>query len=119
MSRRQQIQQAKLTHLEQEFHPLLLELLRQCAAGRWGLFGQNEVADPEGIYWHWPEAERLKVLAQEITSIREQFGQNDPKCERFLQLCSLRGPNVPGEPKLAEVFLVELGGDSLTPSQNQ
>jgi hypothetical protein len=73
------------------------------------LFGQNDHADPEGRYWGWPEAKRLKDLAQEIKFIRQEFGQADGSCERFLQLCSQRGSNVPGEPKLAAEFLAAIG----------
>jgi hypothetical protein len=69
------------------------------------LFGQNDHADPEGRYLGWPEAKRLKDLAQEIKLIRSEFGQSNEDCERFLQLCALRGSNVPGEPKLAAEFL--------------
>jgi hypothetical protein len=69
------------------------------------LFGQNDHADPEGRYLGWPEAKRLKDLAQEIKLIRLEFGQSNEDCERFLQLCALQGSNVPGEPKLAAEFL--------------
>jgi hypothetical protein len=73
------------------------------------LFGQNEHLDPDGRYWGWPEAKRLKDLALEIKSIGLEFGQTNENCERFLLLCSLRGSNVPGEPKLASEFLVDIG----------
>jgi hypothetical protein len=56
----------------------------------------------------WPEAERLKELALDIQSIRREFGQVSQTGERFLELCSQRGPNVPGEPKLAAIFLREI-----------
>jgi hypothetical protein len=83
--------------------------LRECALGRYGLFGQNDHLDPEGRYWRWPEVTRIKALAQEIHSIRLEFGQENKICERFLQLRSLRGPNIPGEPKLAAELLIEIG----------
>jgi hypothetical protein len=105
MKKSQKIREMRLIEIESEFRPLLLSCLRECAQGRWGLFGQNDYADPEGRYWGWPEAKRLKYLAQEIKSIRQEFGQTNGSCERFLQLCSLRGSNVPGEPKLAAEFL--------------
>ena len=54
------------------------------------------------------EAKRLKSLAQEIRSLRIEFGQTKEHCERFIQICSLRGPNVPGELKLAAEFLARL-----------
>jgi hypothetical protein len=108
MSKHQKIQERRLVQLENEFLSLLLSCLRECAQGRWGLFGQNDHADPEGRYWRWPEAKRLRNLAEEITSLQSEFGQTNERCERFLQLCSLRGPNVPGEPKLAADFLASL-----------
>ena len=108
MTRRARVQQRKLDELEGEFGPLLRACLRKCAQGRYGLFGQNDHLDPEGRYWNWPDAKRLKELAVEIKSIRLDFGQPNLTCERFLQLCSLRGSNVPGEPKLAAMFLDEI-----------
>lgn len=108
MTKRQKIQETRLIEIEDEFLTLLLSCLRECAQGRHGLFGQNDHLDPEGRYWGWPEAKRLKNLAQEIMFLRLEFGQTNERCERFIQLCSLRGPNVPGEPKLAAEFLADL-----------
>jgi hypothetical protein len=108
MPKRSRVQQRKLNELEGEFKPLLLACLRECARGRYGLFGQNDHLDPEGKYLNWPEAKRLKGLAQKIKSFRLEFGQPNQTCERYLQLCSLRGSNVPGEPKLAAEFLNEI-----------
>ena len=108
MTKRQMIQDMRLIQIEDEFLALLLSCLRECAQGRYGLFGQNDHLDPEGRYWGWPEAKRLKNLAREIISLRMEFGQTNAHCERFIQLCSLRGPNVPGEPNLAAEFLASL-----------
>jgi hypothetical protein len=108
MTKREKIRERKLVQFENEFRLLLLSCLDECARGRWGLFGQNDHLDPEGRYWGWPEAERLKKLAGEIESIRMQLGEVNEECARFLQLCSLRGSNVPGEPRLAAEFLATL-----------
>ena len=108
MTKRRKIQEMRLIQIEDEFLTLLLSCLRECAQGRYGLFGQNDHLDPEGHYWGWPEAKQLKNLAREIMSLRMEFGQTNEQCERFIQLCSLRGPNVPGEPKLAAEFLASL-----------
>lgn len=108
MTKRQKIREMRLNEIEGEFLRLLLSCLRECAQGRYGLFGQNDHLDPTGRYWGWPEAKRLKTLAHEIKSLRLEFGQTEEHCERFIQLCSLRGPNVPGEPKLAAEFLAAL-----------
>ena len=108
MTKHQKIQERRLIQLESEFRSLLLSCLQECAQGRWGLFGQNDHADPEGRYWGWPEAKRLRNLAEEIRSLRNEFGETNETCERFIQLCSLRGANVLGEPTLASDFLASL-----------
>jgi hypothetical protein len=108
MAKRQKIKEMRLIEIESEFHSLLLSCLRECARGRYGLFGQNAHLDPDGRYLGWPDAKRLRDLAYEIRAIRQKFGEANCICERFLQLCLLRGPNVPGEPKLASQFLVEM-----------
>ena len=110
MTKRAKIQEMRLIEIEGEFMVLLRSCLRECAQGRYGLFGQNDHLDPEGRYWAWPEAKRLKNLALEIKSLRLEFGQTNECCERFIQLCSLRGSNVHGEPKLAAEFLADLIG---------
>ena len=108
MTKREKIRDMKLAEIENEFRSLLIPCLRECAEGRWGLFGQNDHLDPERRYWRWPEADRLKDLAREIKIARLEFGQANESCERFLRLCSLRGSNVPGEPQLAAEFLASI-----------
>jgi hypothetical protein len=108
MTKREKIREARLVDIGNEFRPLLISCLKECAAGRWGLFGQNDHVEHYERYWGWPEAKRLKDLAQEFRSIQAESGQTDETCERFLQLCSLRGSNVPGEPKLAAEFLADI-----------
>jgi hypothetical protein len=100
----------RLEALENEFNALLIPCLKECANGRWGLFGQNQHPDSVSALL-WAEAERLKELAKEIKSIRSEFGQPNQTCERFLQSCAERGENLPGEPKRARKFLKLLGID--------
>jgi hypothetical protein len=107
MTKREEIQQRRLEGLESDFRSLLPRVLKECAAGRWGLFGQNGGYDGSK-YLFWSEAEQLKSMAAEIRSIRQDFGEQNPDVERSLQHCSLRGSNLPGEPKLAESLLEEL-----------
>jgi hypothetical protein len=76
--------------------------------GDGGYSGKMIHLDPERRYWRWPEADRLKDLAREIKIARLEFGQANESCERFLRLCSLRGSNIPGEPKLAAEFLASI-----------
>lgn len=107
-SKRARIQQHRLAELEAEFEQTLIPALKECAAGRWGLFGQNEHS--EGTkYLHWTAADDLKHRAKQIHILRAQFGQANSVVERFLHYCSLRGANVPGEPKLARTLLNEIG----------
>jgi hypothetical protein len=80
-------------------------LLGSLCPGRYGLFGQNEHL---GNWWYWDEAERLKEIAREIIDIKSEYGEQATECERLLYYCSLRGPHVVGEPKLAEQFLNEI-----------
>ena len=53
---------------------------------------------------------RLGAMGESIRELRRQLGMSEafPSHERFLHYRNLRGPNVPGEPKLAEALLKEL-----------
>lgn len=105
---RQSSKDQRLRELESDFKPLLIECVRVCASGKWGLFGQHE--SPEAVrYDNWPEAQRLKTMAAEIREIRAEFGQPNELVERYAHYCSLKGPNDLGEPQLARAFLEELG----------
>lgn len=110
MAKRSRIRQKRLEEVESEFRSLLVASLRECANGQWGLFGHNDHLDPE----EWsllrsPASDRLKEMAYEIRALRAEFGEHNETCEKFLALCSLRGPNVRGEPKLAAAFLAGIG----------
>ena len=107
MIRRSKAQAKKLGEMESEFLALLIRCLGDCAQGRWGLFGQNDPLPGTGAR-KWSEADRLKELAREIQAVRNQAGDSNEVCARFLDLCALRGPQVPGEPKLAAAFLAEI-----------
>jgi hypothetical protein len=104
---RQPNKDQRLDELESDFRPLLIACLRECQNGRWGLFGQNDSTDG-ATYLDWKDGENLKEIARQIRALRGEFGQPNPLVERFLLYCSLRGPNVPGEPKLAKAFLDEI-----------
>jgi hypothetical protein len=70
-----------------------------------GLFGQNDhVLKLES------PADELTAMGESIRELRTQLGISEAfqMHERFLHYRSLRGPNVPGEPKLAEALLREL-----------
>lgn len=105
MTKHDRIESERLAELEAEWNRLLPKCLEECAEGRWGLFGQN----PEVPGLEWPEAERIRFLANEITAMHAKFGSAHPVCELFLHYCSLRyGGNRRGEPKMATEFLEEL-----------
>jgi hypothetical protein len=115
MTKREKIRQRGLDEAEAEFYPLLIQCLRMCARGRWGLFSHqlhrlNALERESYVHWiNWPERLRLQQLAEEIQGLRAELGGDNKACERFLALCELKGSSVPGEPKLAAEFLAELG----------
>ena len=96
--------------MESEFRTLLPERLAECARGRWGLYGQNSLADPEDRYWTWPEAKHLRELASDIRFERSNAGEVNQLVERFLGLCGAGRSNAEGEPKLALRLLEEVQG---------
>lgn len=109
---RRDANEQRLEELESDFRPLLIDCLEACAAGRWGFFKQNQGEEIER-YLKWFEADRLADMAWEIRALRAQFGSVNQLVERFLYYSSLRGSNVPGEPKLAKAFLDEIQQSSL------
>jgi hypothetical protein len=118
MSKNARIQQAKLDAMEREFAELLPVRLTECAKGRWGLFGQNAIADPQDRYWTWPEAKQLRELASDIRAARSKLGEINPLAERFLALCGAGRPNAEAEPRLAAGLLAELQSGA-APSRSQ
>jgi hypothetical protein len=107
MARSSKIRHDRLAQLEAEFKPLLLSCLRECAAGRYGLFGHNDHLDPQHRFWNWPEAQNVVEMADKIQALRLEAGESNFLAERLLYFRSLRGSNVPGEPKMAKKLLDE------------
>ena len=105
---RRNAKEQRLETLESDFRPRLIACLRECANGRYGLFGQNNHGELAKCYV-WAEADELKQTAEEINALRSEFGQPNPVSIKFLEYCSMRGQNVKGEPKLARQFLTEIG----------
>jgi hypothetical protein len=104
---RRDAKEQRLEALEHDFRPRLIACLRECANGRWGLFGQNDHGEL-AKYYAWAEAKDLKQDAEEINALRSEFGQPNALSTRFLEYCGMRGCNEKGEPKLARQFLTEL-----------
>ncbi len=62
----------------------------------------------------WAEADRLRELAVEVVALRELAGDTEPwlPLDAYLRACRVKGPNVPGEPRLAMQLMQELGSRS-------
>jgi hypothetical protein len=115
MTRSDKIQERRLTELEAEFQPLLIDCLEQSSRGRYGLFGQNAHIEHYDRIFRWPEAKRVKELAAEIQTIHASFGSSNKTCEEFQRFCALSAShqqNTPGEPKLASEFLARIERES-------
>jgi hypothetical protein len=106
-SSRRQKTETQLRVLEEQFVADLIAALKECAAGRWGLFGQNDlvidISRPKVVEKLLEEGEEIEVLRREL-GVTESFHP----FKRFLEFRQMRGSNVPGEPKLAMQFLKEL-----------
>ena len=101
----------KISMMEEEFREKLVVALRNCAAGRYGLFGQNErVAGLEGHDRWSTDGRELLHMGEQILQARKEIGDTTdfPLYSRFLEYRSRRGANDLGEPKLAKEFLEEL-----------
>jgi len=67
----------------------------------------------------WPEAARLRELAQALQNVFAQYEQRNPLCDEFLDLCSMHGESHPGEPRLARMFLARIDrGEVGTPTED-
>lgn len=71
-SRRTQAE-VRLAQLEAEFVGRLMPALRDCATGRWGLFGRNDDLLHVGS-----RAQELVALGDEICGLRAELGLADP-----------------------------------------
>jgi hypothetical protein len=104
-SSRQRKAEARLAQYETEFVRKLTAALRDCAAGKWGLFGQNDHL----LNVKSPAAE-LVALGENIREVRAELGFPEllTPYEHFLRYRAMREPNTPGEPKLAAALLAAL-----------
>jgi hypothetical protein len=108
---RRQKQLLELADLEAIYATLLLRELRRCAAGAWGLFGQNE---PFGVLDGYRARIRTGPIGDllnrgdAIAELREKLVLEP--FELHAELLRYRamhrpGLSVPGEPRLAKQFL--------------
>lgn len=101
---------ARRIELESEYRATLIAALRTVAAGKWGLFGQNQDRAARASFA--PTLAALDETAIDIDTIRARFGM-----EPFAlhpEFLAARGPvdrNAPGEPKQAQAWLDRLGAE--------
>ena len=108
----------QLKALSKAFSDQLLACLEECAHGRRGLFSDVALIEDEAGNREWPEAARLRELAQALQSVFAQYEQRNPLCDEFLDLCSMHGESHPGEARLARMFLSRIeSGEVGTPTQ--
>lgn len=108
----------QLEALSKAFSDQLLACLEECAHGRRGLFSDVALIEDEAGNREWPEAARLRELAQALQSVFAQYEQRNPLCDEFLDLCSMHGESHPGEARLARMFLSRIeSGEVGTPTE--
>jgi len=115
-STRREKAEIQLRTLEEQFRANLVAALRDCAAGRWGLFGcYDAIAEVQSAPLRemltTNVAAQLIELGAEIECERKRLGHSDPfrPLQRYLEYRKMWSPNALGEPKLAAQFLNELG----------
>lgn len=108
----------QLEMLSKVFSDQLVACLEECAHGRRGLFSDVALTEEDENSREWPEAARLRELAQALQSVFAQHEQRHALSEEFLDLCSMHGESHPGEPRLARMFLSRIErGEVGTPTE--
>jgi hypothetical protein len=115
---RQQKSEAHIRTLEEQFSADLVAALRECAAGKWGLFGRNDhlaVQLPLLRSAYTLTAEALIEKGEEIGRLRRRLGMVEPFLlfTRYLEYRQMHSAHSPGEPKLAVQFLAELENSTI------
>ena len=109
----------QLEPLSVVFREQLLACLEECSQGRRGLFSDVALTEEDEMNRAWPEAARLRELAQALQNVFAQYEQRNPLCDEFLDLCSMHGESHPGEPRLARMFLARIDrGEVGTPTED-
>lgn len=108
----------QLEMLSRVFSEQLVACLEECARGRRGLFADVALTEENESNREWPEAARLRELAQALQNVFSQYEQRNALCDEFLDLCSMHGESHPGEPRLARMFLARIErGEVGTPTE--
>ncbi len=93
--------------LEGEYRATLIAALRIAAAGKWGLFAQTK--DRAARLAFAPALAALEETAEAIDTIRARFDMEPfPLHPEFMAARGPVGPNAPGEPKQALLWLDKL-----------
>ena len=107
--------EGELEHLEVRFRERLMVALRTCAAGQWGLFGQNDAAYKRAFGRNAvrvipAEVGELLALGEEIDALRSSLGfpGGNALYARLTSYRKLPAANAPAEPRLARQLLAEL-----------
>ena len=95
----------QLGMLSKAFSDQLQACLEECAHGRRGLFSDVALTEEDESNREWPEASRLRELAQALQNVFAQNEDRNALCDEFLDLCSMHGESHPGESRLARMFL--------------
>jgi len=103
--------EAKLRTLEHQFSNDLIRAMRDCAAGKWGMFGQNDTAlesETRGLRERLKStvAESLMAQGETIIRLRRDLGFTDgfPLFERYLQY--RKRPTNPSSQKVRQGCIV-------------
>lgn len=108
----------QLELLSKAFSEQLVACLEECARGRRGLFSDVALTEEDESDREWPEAARLRELAQALQNVFAQYEQRNALCDEFLDLCSMHGESHPGEQRLARAFLSRIDrGQVGTPTE--
>jgi len=108
--------EVQLRALEEQFSSDLVAALRECAAGRWGMFGRNDAVIqtlPPSLreVLKSKTAGQLLEAGEEVEHLRRELGYTESflPYKRYLECRRMQGSNAPGEPKLARSLLEEIG----------
>ncbi|HEY6234442.1 MAG TPA: hypothetical protein VIW69_04950 [Candidatus Elarobacter sp.] len=112
--------EGELEHLEARFRERLNLALRTCAAGQWGLFGQNDAAYKRAFGRNAvrvipAEVGQLLELGDEIDALRSSLGFSGGNAlyARLKSYRKLPAGNASTEPRLARQLLAELEADGV------
>lgn len=100
--------ESALASLEAEFRARLIQALRRCEGGAWGLFCQNDYRRQE--FYARTGGQELEGLAAEIARTRQELGIAEPFSlhAQLLEKQGRKTQNDLGEARLAAAWLKEL-----------